>query len=112
MTHQAVTAQRLTIYCSESDQYERHSLYEWLLRQAHDQGLGGATAHKALAGFGHHRRMHHQHVLVLADDLPVVIELIDISEQIDTYLDAVADAIEAHTYIRENVLWHQPKKKQ
>ncbi|QNN22070.1 DUF190 domain-containing protein [Planctomycetales bacterium ZRK34] len=110
MTHHAVPAERLTIYCSESDRHDGHNLMEWLLRQAYDQGLGGATTHKALAGFGHHRRMHHQHVLVMAEELPIVIEIIDIPEQIDTFLDAVSDAIESHTYIRESVRWHQPKK--
>ncbi|MBI1370467.1 MAG: DUF190 domain-containing protein [Planctomycetes bacterium] len=108
MPHQSVQAERLTIYLTETAFDGDRPLYEWLVEQALAMKLGGATVRKAVLGFGQHRRIHHQHVLALSDDLPVIVELIDTPDQIDAFLAHCADALAQHTYIRENVRWHKP----
>lgn len=109
MSHQVVQAQRLSIYCTEGDRRGRRPLYEWLVDLALRRGLGGATVRRALSGFGRHRRLHDQHLLSIAGDLPVVLEIIDTTENIDAYLDAAGDGLRGYTFIRENVKWHKPE---
>jgi len=108
MDHKEIEAERLTIYCTETDRYGTAALYEWLLSEALELELAGATATRAVAGFGQRHRMHHQHLLSLSDTLPVMVQVIDTAANIDRYLDKVAGALIGYTYIRERVRYHQP----
>jgi hypothetical protein len=101
-------AERLTIYCTQADRHGNAALYEWLVSQALELDMGGATVTHAMLGFGQHRRLHYEHLLTLADDLPVVVQLIDEAVKIEAYLDHTAGALRGYTYIRESVRWHQP----
>ncbi len=109
MSHEAIDAQRLTLYCTETDRHGGRPLYEWLTDQALDQALAGVTVHGARSGFGRHRRMHHQRLLSISDDLPVIVELIDTAERIDAYLAAVSATLVGYTFTREPVQWHRPE---
>ena len=109
MAHQIIEAERLTTYCTEMARFEGRPLFEWLTQKAAELEMAGVTVHKAVAGFGRHRRMHHQHLLSISDDLPMSVEIIDISERIGTFLQAAEEALADHTYIREKVRWHRPE---
>ncbi len=109
MSHEQIQGQRLTIYCTELDRHDGHPLHEWLVARALDHDMGGATVQGARCGFGRHRRIHHQHLLAISDDLPVMVQIIDTQTRIDAYLHAVADALAGYTFIRENVRWHRPE---
>ena len=109
MADEAVHAERLTVYCTEATRFDGKPFYEWLIRAAFERGLHGATAHKALAGFGQHHHLHHQHLLSLNDDLPVVVELIDTTDRIEAFLNAFGDLLGPRTYVRESVHWHPPR---
>jgi uncharacterized protein len=61
----------LRIFIGESDRYEGMALYEWLLEQARQHGLAGATVLRGLAGFGAHSRIHTGKILRLSTDLPI-----------------------------------------
>jgi len=109
MGHQRIEARRLIMYCSETAKYKGKPLFDWLLQQALEMKMGGATAIKALSGFGQHQHLHHLHLIDLSCDLPVVVEVIDRQSRIDEYLETVTEALKNHTYILEEVWWHQPQ---
>ncbi len=48
--------------------------------------LGGATVLRGHIGFGHSSRIHTTKILRLSQDLPVVVEIVDSQEKIDTFL--------------------------
>jgi len=48
--------------------------------------LGGATVLRGHIGFGHSSRIHTTRFLRLSQDLPVVVEIIDSQEKIDSFL--------------------------
>ncbi len=50
---------RLTIYVGEADKHDRRPLYEWIVAQAHERQLAGATVSRGLMGFGPHTRVIH-----------------------------------------------------
>jgi len=83
----------LRIFVGESDQHGGMSLYEWIVRQAREHGLAGATVLRGLEGFGARSRLHTSKVLRLSSDLPIVIEIIDTEEKIEAFLPLIDNAI-------------------
>jgi hypothetical protein len=83
----------LRIFIGESDRHQGVPLYEWLLQKAREHGLAGATVLRGLAGFGAHSRMHTAKILRLSTDLPVIIEIVDTIEKIETFLHLIDEAV-------------------
>ena len=84
----------LRIFVSESDQHERLPLYEWIVKQARDTKMAGATVLRGMQGFGAHSRMHTAKILRLSQDLPIIIEIVDSEQKIKDFLDSIESAIE------------------
>jgi PII-like signaling protein len=85
--------QLLRIFVGESDRYEGLPLYEWLVRQARQRGLAGATVLRGIAGFGAASRIHTTNILRLSLDLPIIIEIVDKPERIEAFLPLVDAAV-------------------
>ncbi len=83
----------LRIFIGESDKYEGIPLYEWIVRKARENGLAGATVLRGLEGFGAHSRIHTTKILRLSEDLPIVIEIVDVLEKIEKFIPVIDDAI-------------------
>lgn len=84
---------RLRIFVGESDKYEKRPLYEWIVQKAREHDLAGATVLKGVEGYGAHTRIHTGKILMLADDLPMVIEIVDTIEKIDAFMPVIDHAI-------------------
>ena len=77
----------LRIFVGESDRYDKRPLYEWIVTEAKAQGLAGATVLRGLMGFGANSRVIHTFKIErLSEDLPIIIELVDQSEKIESFL--------------------------
>jgi PII-like signaling protein len=85
--------QLLRIFIGESDRHEGRPLYEWIVRQAREHHMAGATVVRGLEGFGAHSRMHTAKILRLSQDLPIVIEIVDTKEKIRGFLEIVDAAV-------------------
>ena len=81
--------QLLRIFVGEDDKYEGEPVYEWIIAQAHERGLMGATALRGLAGYGRDARMHTSKILRLSVGLPIVVEMVDSAEKIEAFLPVV-----------------------
>lgn len=82
----------LRIFVGENDTFQGKAMYEQIVLKARQLNMAGATVLKGLMGFGAHSRMHTAKLLRLSEDLPVVIEIIDTEERINTlfsFLDEV-----------------------
>ncbi len=79
----------LRIYISNEDTFEGKPLWEALLSTAQKTGIAGATVLKAAAGIGAHSELHAFNIWVLKQKLPLIVEMIDTKEKIDTFLKAV-----------------------
>lgn len=86
-------AKKVTIYVNQDTREHLSPLYESVLDFLLHKGVSGATASRALAGFGAHRVVHTPKVEVLADHLPVRIEFIDTAEKVDELLPALYDLV-------------------
>lgn len=83
---------RLRIYVGELDKHDHQPLYEAIVLKAREHGLAGATVVRGQMGFGAHARVHTTKILRLSENLPVVIEIVDQRERIDSFL-AVLDQL-------------------
>ena len=84
----------LRIFIGENDKHEDHPLYEWIVRRAREHGLAGATVLRGIEGFGAHSRLHTAKVLRLSAELPIVVEIVDTAEKIESFLPAIDAAID------------------
>jgi hypothetical protein len=85
--------QLLRIFIGEANKYNRMPLYEWIVKQARSQGMAGATVLRGIQGFGANSLIHTTKILRLSEDLPVVVEIIDTKEKIESFLQTIDQAI-------------------
>ena len=83
----------LRIFIGEDDKHEGSSRYEWIVRKARENGLAGATVLRGLEGYGAHSRLHTAKILRLSSELPIVIEIVDTEEKIESFLPLIDDAV-------------------
>ncbi len=83
----------LRVFIGESDKHDGRPLYEWIVLQAREHGLAGATVLRGIEGFGAHSRLHTAKILRLSEDLPIVVEIVDTREKIEAFLPVIDGAI-------------------
>jgi len=76
----------LRVFLGESDRHEGRPLYEAIVLKARELHLAGATVLRGVMGFGRSSRLHTAKVLRLSEDLPIVVEIADSEEKIQTLL--------------------------
>ncbi|MEI8342247.1 MAG: DUF190 domain-containing protein [Verrucomicrobiota bacterium] len=76
----------LRIFIGESDRWLHQPLYEAIVLKARELGLAGATVLRGPMGYGAKSHLHTAKILRLSMDLPMVIEIVDSAEQINTLL--------------------------
>jgi PII-like signaling protein len=76
----------LRIYIGESDRWQHKPLYEAIVIAAREAHLAGATVLRAQMGFGRSSRLHTTKILELSTDLPLVIEIVDAEDKINSFL--------------------------
>jgi CBS domain-containing protein len=89
----STNAKRLMIYLGESDTWRGRSLYMSILETMRKSGIAGATVTRAIAGFGAHSRIRTHTIEVLSMDLPIVITIVDTSDNIDRALKLVGPMV-------------------
>jgi uncharacterized protein len=85
----------LRIFIGESDKEPGRDrpLYEAIVRRAREAHLAGATVLRGPMGFGRHSRVHTAKLLELSTDLPILIEIVDSEERVDSFLPTVDELV-------------------
>jgi hypothetical protein len=76
----------LRVFIGESDKQGGRPLYEQIVLKARELNLAGATVLRGILGFGADSRIHAAKLLELSEDLPIVIEIVDTEEKINTLM--------------------------
>ena len=102
----------LRVFIGESDRHEGQPLYEWIVRQARERGLAGATVLRGIMGFGAHSRVHTFRIERLSEDLPIVVELVDTREHLEAFLSVLDSAVQEGlaTFEKAQVRFYRPGK--
>ena len=93
----------LRIFIGENDKHAGIPLYDWIVKQARENQLAGATVIRGLEGFGAHGHLHTVKFLREATDLPMIVEIVDSSEKIESFLPIIEGAITEGMATLENV---------
>jgi len=83
----------LRIFVGETDQYKGKALYEQIVIKARELNLAGATVVRGIMGFGADSRMHSAKILRLSEDLPIIIEIVDTEEKLNTIMSFLDEAV-------------------
>jgi PII-like signaling protein len=86
-------AKKVTIYVNEDTQYHLEPLYQAILNYLLHKGVAGATATRAMAGFGPHQIMHTTRIELLTEHLPIRLEFVDTAEKVDALLPTLYDMV-------------------
>ena len=96
----------LRIFIGESDRHDGKLLHEWIVTKAREEGLAGATAIRAIMGFGAHSRMHTFKIERLSQDLPIIVEIVDTREKLEKFLALIDTVIDEGMATLEEVRIH------
>lgn len=88
-----VNAKVVTVFVNSTDQWHGRPLYSAVVRLCQDKGIAGATVSRCVEGYGAGGQLHTTRLLELSENLPVRIEIIDLPERIEPFLEALGDMI-------------------
>ncbi|MBX9923523.1 MAG: DUF190 domain-containing protein [Rhabdochlamydiaceae bacterium] len=71
----------LSFYFYEFQKHQGVLLHEYLLESARKMGIMGGTAIKAVAGFGHHGKLHEEQFWDIASNVPMEVKFFLSEEQ-------------------------------
>lgn len=80
------SGKRIRIFVGEAEEWQGKPLYRAILELAQRQGAAGATVMRAIEGFGPAHHLSTERLPDLADNLPIVIEIVDTEEGVERLL--------------------------
>ena len=83
----------LRIFIGESDRWHGKPLYEAIVLAAREHGLAGATVLRGPMGFGASSHIHTAKILRLSEDLPMIIEIVDVESTIHEFLPVLDEMV-------------------
>lgn len=93
----------LRIFVGEKDRWKGKSLHEGIVRLAREKRMAGATALKGFLGFGAKSHLHTSKLLRLSEDLPIVIEIVDVAKKIKEFLPYLDEMVQEGLITQEKV---------
>src|SRR5204863_7866728 len=85
--------QLLRVFIGDSDQWQGQPLFRAIVLRAKELGLAGATVLRGPMGFGANSRVHTAKLLDVSTDLPVVVEIVDSAQKIQSLLPFLDEAV-------------------
>jgi hypothetical protein len=79
----------LRVFVGEQQKYNGRPVYEAIVEAAREHGLMGATVLRGVMGFGSHCKLHTAKVLMLSEDLPMVVEIVDREDRIRDFIPLI-----------------------
>lgn len=84
-------AVRLTVLVDDTDLWHHRPVYSEIVHRAHAAGLSGASIFHGMEGFGANQIVHTTRLLSMADDLPVMVVIVDSEERVHSFLPRLAE---------------------
>jgi len=93
----------LRVFIGEQDRHGHRPLYEDIVLKAREHGLAGTTVLRGALGYGCSSTLHTAKILRLSDDLPMVVEIVDTEERIQSFLPLLEDMMSSGLVTLERV---------
>lgn len=114
MEHERFEGDRILmrIHVGESDRWRHKLLYDAIVEMLRREGFAGATILRGVGGFGASSRYHTEKILRLSQDLPVIIEVVEYEERIQSVLPKLDEMIGGGliTLEKVHVILYRPRK--
>lgn len=107
----------LRIFIGELDKVGHSPLYEELVYAAKKQHLAGATVTRGVMSYGANSLIHRSKLIEISEDMPIVVEIVDVEEKINEFLKTVDRLFEESncgglvTVEKADVIYYHPTKK-
>ena len=82
-------AKLLKVYLGESERYKNKPLYQYLVHWLKEKGISGVTVSRGIEGYGADKVLHTARLLELSSDLPMILEIVDVTEKIDSLIPEI-----------------------
>lgn len=99
----AEDGQLLRIFIGESDTWQGEPLFRAIVLKARELGLAGATVLHGAMGFGAASRIHTSRLLELSTDLPIVVEIVDTADKVESLLPFLDESVQEGMVTIESV---------
>ena len=93
----------LRIFIGESDSFKGKPLYEQIVLKARELNLAGATVIHGTMGFGAGSRIHTAKIVRLSEDLPIIVELVDTEEKLNSLMPFLDETVQEGLITMERV---------
>jgi PII-like signaling protein len=87
-------AKKVTIFVNEDTRHHLGSLHDSIMTFLMHKGVSGATATKAMSGFGAHKVLHTPAIELAAEHMPIRIEFIESTTKVDELLPTLYDMVD------------------
>lgn len=94
---------RVRILIGEDERYRGKPLFEAIVLAARENGLAGATVFKGFMGYAPHADISTARILRMAENLPMVVDIIDEEERIRDFLPFLISAVRTGIVICSDV---------
>jgi hypothetical protein len=74
------------IFIGEAEQWQGKLLYRTIVELAQQQGIRGATVLRGIEGFGPEHHLSTDRLPDIADNLPLIVEIVESAEQVELLL--------------------------
>ncbi len=103
---------RIFIGEKDRDKETKKLLYKRIIEILRENDIAGATVVRGILGFGASTRIHEASILSLSEDLPVVIEVVDVEDRINKVLPKLDNIITSGLITMEkvHVIKYSPKE--
>jgi CBS-domain-containing membrane protein len=100
----------LRVFVGEGVRHKGRPLYETIVEEARQRGMAGASVCRGFMGFGAGSLLHTAKILRLAEDLPVIVEIVDTPARMDGFLPVVDAMVEEGSIVVQDgqAIFHLP----
>jgi uncharacterized protein len=105
MTHEKFDGERtlMRIHIGESDRWHGKPLYEAIVEMLRKERFSGVTVLRGVAGYGGSSVYHTDKILRLSQDLPIILEVVESTERIESILPRLDEMVEGGLITLEKV---------
>lgn len=105
MTHEKFEGERtlMRIHIGESDKWHSKPLHEAIVELLRKDGFSGVTVLRGVGGYGGSSVYHTDKLLRLSEDLPIVLEVIETQERINSILPHLDEMVDGGLITLEKV---------
>src|SRR5947199_3867149 len=97
------TALRMSIFIGEDDRWQHKPLYHEIVKRAREAGLAGASVLRGIEGYGASSLIHTTRLLDLAEDLPLVVIIVDTADRVRALLPELDELVTEGTVLLDEV---------